>query len=156
MRMIGGLTLGASIHDFDVSMQFQGATQVRQYVFSGSVGEFGNYFQEFAENRWTSDNPDASGPRAYNRVDPYWAQNGNTFFLRDAKYLRLKSARIGYTVPSSLTGQLGGMRQLQVYLSGRNLFTLTPLKVMDPEIRNGSAHEYPLERAISVGLQLGF
>jgi len=154
--VIGSFNLGATYKRFDARILFQGATQVRHYVFSGSVGEFGNYFQEFAANRWTPDNPDAPGPRAYNRVDPYWAQQQNTYFLRDAKYLRLKSARLGYSVPSNWLEQYGGMRQLQVYLSGRNLLTWTPLKVMDPELRNGGAQEYPLERAFTVGIQLGF
>ncbi len=154
--IIGSFNLGASFGRFDASLLFQGAAKVRHYVFSGSVGEFGNYFQEFADERWTPENPNASGPRAYNRVDPFWASNASTFFLQDAKYLRLKSARLGYSVPSQWLNRLGGMRQLQIYLSGRNLLTFTPLKVMDPEIRHGGAHSYPLERAYTVGLQMGF
>jgi len=54
-----------------------------------------------------------------------------------------------------LTGYVGA-DQLQVYLSGRNLFTLTPLKVMDPEIRNGGAHTYPPERSFTFGVRMGF
>ncbi len=154
--IIGSFHLGASIGQFDVSVLFQGATQVRHYAFTGSVGEFGNYFQEWADNRWTPENTDASGPRAWNRVDPYWASNQNTFFLRDAKYLRLKSARISYSLPANLLNRVGGMSQVQLYLSGRNLFTFTPLKIMDPEIRSGGAQSYPLERAYTVGLQMSF
>jgi hypothetical protein len=41
-------------------------------------------------------------------------------------------------------------------VSGRNLFTLTPLDIMDPEIRNGSAHTYPPEQNFTVGVQMGF
>lgn len=154
-NIIGGLNLSASYRQFDAGILFQGATQVQQYVFSGSVGTFGNYFQEFAEDRWTPENPDASGPRAYNRVEPYWASNENTYFLRDGKYLRVKSARFAYTLPTSLTESFS-MERLQVYLTGRNLLTFSPLKVMDPELRNGAAHEYPLERAYTLGLQLSF
>jgi TonB-linked SusC/RagA family outer membrane protein len=154
--IIGSFNLGATVGNFDARLLFQGAAQVRHYVFAGATGEFGNYFQEFAEDRWTPDNPDASGPRAYNRVDPYWASNQNTFFLRDAKYLRLKSARIGYSLPAEWMNQLGGFSQLQLYLSGRNLFTLTPLNVMDPELRSSDAQDYPLERAFTVGFQMGF
>ena len=154
--IIGSFFVGASIGQFDVNFLFQGATQVRHYVFTGSVGEFGNYFQEWADDRWTPENTDASNPRAWNRVEPYWASNQSTFFLEDAKYLRLKSARIGYTLPASVMNRVGRMRQVQVYLSGRNLFTLTPLKIMDPEIRDGGAHSYPLERAFTVGIQMGF
>ena len=153
--VIGGVTLGATLGPVDAHMFWQGATQVQQYVFSGAVGEFGNYFQSFAENRWTSENPDASGPRAYNRVEPYWASNSSTYFLRDAKYLRLKSARIAYTLPQNLTTPLS-VEGLQLYVSGRNLITFTPLEIMDPEIRVGSAQTYPPERAYVLGLQMNF
>ena len=152
--LIGGLNLGATIGRFDARVFLQGAAQVRQYVFTTSVATFGNWFQEFAEDRWTTDNKNASGPRAYDRNQPYW-DNANTYFLRDAKYLRLKSARIEYTVPSDWAGQVG-VGQLQLYLSGRNLFTLTPLKVMDPEMRDAEADSYPLERAYTFGIQMGF
>lgn len=153
--IIGSFNIGATYGQFNARVLFQGATQVRQYVFTESAGAFGNYFQEFAKDRWTPENTDASGPRAYNRADPYWASNANTYFLKDAKYLRLKSARLGYTLPTSLTEQVG-VGQLQLYLSGRNLLTFTPLKVMDPEIRNGFAHTYPPERAYTMGVQMNF
>jgi len=154
--VIGAFNLGATIGRFDLFVLFQGADQVRQFVRSGAVGEFGNFFQEDAERRWTPENPDANGPRAWNRVDPYWASNANTYFLQDAKYLRLKTASIGYSFSPRLLQTLGGMGSLQLYVTGRNLITWSPLKVMDPEVRNQNAHEYPPERAFTVGLQMGF
>jgi len=154
--LIGSFNLGATVGQFTVHTTFQGAANVKHYVFTGAAGEFGNYFQNFAENRWTPDNTDASGPRAYNRSDPYWASNQNTYFLRDARYLRLKNARLGYSLPSSLLERYGGFRQMQLYVSGRNLLTWTPLDVMDPEIRNGGAQQYPPERAYTFGIQFGF
>lgn len=153
--LMGSLNLGATAYQFDLRLQFQGAAQVSHYVFTGAAGEFGNYFQKFAERRWTPDNQDASGPRAYNRVDPYWAQNQNTFFLRDAKYLRLKSAQLSYRLPSRWI-DTAGFQQVRAYVSGRNLFTLTPLDIMDPELRNGAAHEYPPNRTFTFGLQTSF
>jgi TonB-linked SusC/RagA family outer membrane protein len=149
--IIGGLNLGASYQNFDLNLQFQGATQVRHYVFTTSTGTFGNFYQAFAEDRWTLENKDASGPRAYQRTDPYWASNQNTFFLRDASYFRLKAAQLTYALPEDLTG--GG--NFQVYFSGRNLLTITPLEVVDPEVRNSSGHVYPPERAFTVGIRAG-
>lgn len=154
--IIGSFNVGATIGRLDLFVLFQGASQVQQYVRSAAVGEFGNYFKEDADRRWTPENPDANGPRAWNRVDPYWASNDNTYFLQDAKYLRLKTATIGYTLPESVLQRLGGMESLQVYLTGRNLLTMSPLKIMDPELRNQAAQEYPPERAFVVGLQMGF
>ena len=152
--LIGGLNLGATYRNFNLNLQLQGAAQVRHYVFTGSAGTFGNYYQAFAEDRWTPDNTDASGPRAYQRVNPYWASNANTFFLRDAKYLRLKAAQLSYQLPQDLTQRVG-VGSFQLYLSGRNLLTLTPIEVVDPEIRNDAGHVYPPERAYTFGLRMG-
>jgi TonB-linked SusC/RagA family outer membrane protein len=156
--IIGAFNVGATIGRFDLFVLFQGATQVRQYVRAGGVGEFGNYFKEDADKRWTPENPNAEGPRAWNRVDPYWArdENPNTYFLRDAKYLRLKAASIAFSVPQAWLPRVGRMESLQVYLTGRNLLTWSPLKIMDPEIRNQAAHEYPPERGFTLGLRMGF
>jgi len=162
--LIGSFHVGATLQQFDARIQLQGATRVHQYVFTSNAGEFGNYFQEFAEERWrpSPDNVDEphpdhdfSGPRAYNRQNPYWASNQNTHFLQDASYLRLRSARLGYRVPSEWT-QSFGIDQLRIDLTGRNLLTWSPLKIMDPEIRNGAAHTYPPERTFSVELQVDF
>jgi len=154
--LIGSFNLGASIGRFDARFLFQGAAHVKQYVFTDNVAAFGNWFQEFADDRWTPDNRDASGPRTYGRNEAYWDEsNPNTYFLRDAKYLRLKSAQVSYSLPGSLTGRIGA-DQFQVYVSGRNLFTLTPLEIMDPEIRDGDAQQYPPEQNFTVGVQMGF
>ena len=154
--IIGAFNVGATIGRFELFALFQGATRVRQYVQAGSVGEFGNFFKEDADRRWTPENPNAPGPRAWNRVDPYWASNANTYFLRDAKYLRLKTASIAFNVPEAWLQRFGGLQSLQVNVAGRNLITWSPLKIMDPEIRNQAAQEYPPERAFTLGLQMGF
>jgi TonB-linked SusC/RagA family outer membrane protein len=154
--IIGAFNVGATIGRFELFALFQGATQVQQYVQAGSVGEFGNFFKEDADKRWTPENPNADGPRAWNRVDPYWASNANTYFLRNAKYLRLKTASVAFNVPQAWLQKFGRTQSLQVYLSGRNLLTWSPLKIMDPEIRNQAAQEYPPERAFTLGLQMGF
>ena len=155
-NVIGAFNLGATIGNFDVAFLFQGASGVRQRVISGAVGEFGNYFKAHTEDRWTPDNPDGTMPRAWNRQDPYWASQLNDFFLEDAKYLRLKSARVAYSLPQSVLNRLGGMDQVLVYLSGRNLLTFSPMEIFDPEIRNRSGQEYPPEKAFTLGIQLGF
>ena len=154
--VIGAFNIGATMGQFDVNFLFQGAAKVKQYVLSTAVGEFGNYFQEYSEDRWTPENPDGTNPRAWNRSEPYWSRQANDFFLQDAKYLRLKSARIAYSLPTEWLNRLGGMDQAMIYLSGRNLLTFSPLEIMDPEIRNNAAQEYPNERAYTIGIQIGF
>lgn len=152
---IGAFNLGATVGQFDVSVQFQGAGRVHHNVFTSAQGEFGNFFEKFAERRWTPENKEGPGPRSFNRNEPFWASNMSTFWYREAHYLRLKSTRVGYTVPTDLS-QRFGVDQFQIYASGRNLLTFTPLEVGDPEIRVGGAQRYPPERVFTVGIQMGF
>ena len=52
--------------------------------------------------------------------------------------------------------RLGGMDQVLIYLSGRNLVTFSPMEIFDPELRNRGGQDYPNEKAFTLGIQLGF
>jgi hypothetical protein len=73
--------------------------------------------------------------------------------MRDASYLKLKNAEIGYTLPKELmrTLQIEGIR---VFVNGSNLLTFDKLKVIDPEQNIGDP--YPLQRTINFGTQINF
>jgi hypothetical protein len=163
------LTLGANINlnykGFDLSALIQGATGAVAYIYS-EAGQFGNYFQRFADERWTPDNTSASGPRTFNRGNWYWAANSNTYWLHKADYVRLKTLQLGYTFDSKAV-QRAGISNLRIYVSGYNLLTYSPgIKEFDPEMgantsANGAAssitgYNYPLSRVISAGLTVGF
>ena len=160
-----GSNINVSYKGFDLSILIQGATGAVNYIFS-EAGKFGNYFQSFADARWTPGNPDANGPRTFNRGNWYWATESNTYWLHKADYVRLKTLQLGYTIPSKVL-QKTGLKNLRVYISGYNLFTYCPdIKDFDPEMgastnATGAAssvtgYNYPMERIVSMGLTLGF
>ena len=130
-RFTGGISIGAAYKNFNLTVLFQGATGASQYVFTES-GEIGNFLQEYADQRWTPENPNGQHPRTFNRRDEYWVSQPNTYFLRDADYVRLKNVELGYSFPTSFNEKLG-IQQLRLYVNGFNLFTLDKLKVLDPE-----------------------
>ncbi|HEX9293610.1 MAG TPA: TonB-dependent receptor [Gemmatimonadales bacterium] len=149
-----GLKLGAQVSQFDATVFFQGSFDAVQYFLTES-GDIGNYTAEYAAERWTPQNPDAPGPRAYNRQDEYWISNANTYFLRDASYVRLKSVELGYHFPSRLAGRLG-LRDLRVYANGYNLLLLDRFKVVDPETRDTNGQYYPQQRVFNFGASVMF
>ena len=149
-----GLRLGAQISRFDATVFFQGAFDAVQYFLTES-GDIGNYTAEFAAERWTPQNPNAPGPRAFNRQDEYWISNANTYFLRDASYVRLKSLEVGYHFPSRLAGRLG-LRDVRVYANGYNLLLLDRFKVVDPETRDTNGQYYPQQRVFNFGASVMF
>jgi TonB-dependent starch-binding outer membrane protein SusC len=150
----GGLRLAAQVKDVDFAAFFQGTAGAAQYWRTHS-GDIGNYFQDFAEKRWTPDNPNDQHPRAFNREDEYWISNPNTYFLRDADYVRLKTVEIGYRVPQRLAASLG-MRAMRVYATGLNLLTWDKFKLMDPEARTMNGAYYPQGRVFNVGASFTF
>jgi TonB-dependent starch-binding outer membrane protein SusC len=150
----GGLSLGSQVRNFDLTLFFQGARGAVQYLSTES-GDIGNWTQEFADRRWTPTNPNSQHPRTYNRSDEYWMSNANTYFLRDADYVRLKTLELGYRLPSRLAPRIG-MNNMRVYVGGFNLLTWDTFNVMDPEARNGSGAYYPQKRVFNVGASATF
>jgi TonB-linked SusC/RagA family outer membrane protein len=160
----GGLRLGVQVKSFDFSALFQTALGAVQY-FRTESGDIGNYTQDFAQNRWTPDHPNDTHPRAFNRQDEYWAANpnaanqnadgANTYFLRDASYIRLKSLELGYRLPV-LVAQHLGLRDVRLYANGFNLLLLDKFGVLDPETRNSQGQYYPQQRVFNVGATVTF
>lgn len=149
-----GLTLGADYANFDLTMLWQGATGASQYIRTES-GLIGNFPMKIAEDRWTTDNPDASMPRPYDRDKEYWVSRQNTFWLWNTNYLRLKTVELGYTLPEALQKRIG-LDDLRLYVSGQNLVTFDNVKIFDPESPTGSGQFYPQTRIFNLGLNVTF
>lgn len=151
-RFIGGFTANLQWKQFDLALLFQGAMGAQQYI-SAESGEIGNYYKDFADNRWTPENINASYPRTFNRDEEYWRSQGNTFWLRKTDYLRLKNIELGYNLSSKINKKLG-IDGLRIYLSGLNLLTLDKAKIIDPEVEAGTS--YPLQKVVNAGLTVTF
>ncbi|MEX2602295.1 MAG: TonB-dependent receptor [Balneolaceae bacterium] len=149
----GGLNISGQYKAFDFTLLFQGAAGAAQNIRTES-GDFGNYMQDFAENRWTPDNPDASGPRAFQRTQEYWIANQNTYFRRSTDYIRLKNVEVGYNLPANIASGVG-LQRLRVYANGFNLLTFSDFP-MDPEAREGRGAYYPQKRIFNLGLSMSF
>ncbi|HEX5438335.1 MAG TPA: SusC/RagA family TonB-linked outer membrane protein [Gemmatimonadaceae bacterium] len=106
--------------------------------------------------------PDADGEAA--RL----AALGNTApYIQDASFLKLREVTLSYQLPASLLqGLLGGYAdQASLEISGRNLFTWTPYKGLDPEvsnfgnqnvIRSQDVAPYPPSRSFFAGINVDF
>lgn len=166
-----GLALNASWNGFDINAQFTGGA-----VFDVSMT--GTYYNNNDDNTvWTKPfyagansplylvkdavsiyNPDGSFPRITAGGLTHGGDNGlsSTFWLRDGKYLRLKSAQIGYTLPKKLVSQIG-LENLRLYVQGLNIFTISGLPDgIDPESPGVNNGYYPQQRTIMGGLTLTF
>lgn len=155
----GGLNVAITYKQFDLSALVQGAAGAVRYISTES-GQIGNFLKEFYDTRWTPENPDANGPRAYNRDAEYWRNNRNTYFLKKSDYARLKNLEFGYTLPDKLNSRIG-VENMRIYLSGYNLLTFSPdIKDFDPESvqtsLSGQSQPYPAQRVINAGISVTF
>ena len=157
-----GLSLDAEWRGIDIAIFLQGVMK-RDYWLGGPYfwGADGGMWQStvFKEHLdyWSPENTDAYYPR------PTFGDNKNhevqTGYLQSAAYLRLKNIQVGYTLPKAWTSKIG-MESLRVYVSGDNLLTFSGISdVFDPETLGGDWGEgklYPLQRTISVGVNVNF
>lgn len=135
--------------NWDFSFFFQGAAKT-SLMMSG-IHPFGTrtingLFQFIADDHWSEDNPNPNAK--YPRLSKN--DNGNNtvnsdYWLRNASFLKLKNAEIGYT-----------LKNMRFYVSGQNLLTFSPFKEWDPEMGGGSGLKYPTQRVLNVGFQITF
>lgn len=115
------------------------------------------------KNRWTSH--EISGTYDTERTDALfprltYGKNENndrnsTHWLRDSRYLRLKTLEVGYTLPKTLSRKWF-IEKARFYFLGNNLLVFSPFKWWDPENGSGDGVNYPITKTFTVGVQLSF
>lgn len=80
----------------------------------------------------------------------YRAHNSSRF-VYDASYIKLKNLSIGYRLPQALLNR-ARIRNLELYLSGQNIATITHYPGYDPEVSNAN---YGIHPALAQGLETG-
>jgi hypothetical protein len=87
-----------------------------------------------------------------------------SYYVEDGDYMKIDNATVGYTVSPRLLGRLSERLQgARLYVSGRNLLTLTGYKGLDPEVSNSGLSpgnddraSYPTTRMFTAGLTFTF
>lgn len=87
-----------------------------------------------------------------------------SYFIEDGDYVKLDNATLGYTFGPGSLGRLSSVvSNARVYVSGRNLFTITGYKGLDPEVNtnglapgNDSRDTYPTTRFFTAGMTFNF
>ena len=154
------------------------------FLFSGNQGKYVQYNQAFevefikgdwrvhksALDYWTPTNQDAthatmhfSGTSSQDNL--VWgggeADRGyqaiiKDRFFRNASYLRLKDIYVGYNIKSTGLNNAIGISNMLVYISGSNVFTITPLIEGDPEATNFYQGYYPQMTTFRGGIKIAF
>jgi len=153
-QIVYGFTVAGTFRNFDLTILLQGQARSVQYVLT-EAGQVGNYFDSWAENRWSPSNPDGTYPRVDVRTSS--SINGalyrNDFWLNNTSFMRIKNVELGYNLPGLARVRLTGAR---IYASAFNLATFSKVKDFDPEGQSESAQFYPQQQIFNIGVNLKF
>ena len=166
-----GLNINLGWKGFDFNAQFTGGALFDvsltgtyyndnddDTIWTKTFKEGGNSPLFLVENAYSVFNPDGTFPRLTLSKTNHGGDNGlsSTFWIRDGKYVRLKTAQLGYTLPKQWTSWLG-VQSFRIFAEGQNLFTLDGLpEGIDPESPGVNNGYYPQQRLVMGGITLTF
>lgn len=169
-NLIYGLGFSVQWKGFDLNLHFQGAGKSTfmtygKCVYAFSEGQWGNIFKGMLDDRWVdaataaqlgiqpNENPNATYPRLSYGGNANNYRN-SSYWLRDGRYLRLKNLDFGYTLPKQVVNKLH-FQNIRFYVSGTNLLLLSKkFDMWDPESLQPRGEDYPITRAVTVGVQV--
>lgn len=151
-----GGAFNVTFKNIDLSVLVQGITNVTAYY--GGAGTFAaNYYVKRHLESWTPERAAAGEKISYPRLTTEGSPNeiGNSFFIRDGSYIRLKNVEIGYRLPTFLAKKIGATG-VRAYANGFNLVTWDrlPTNDIDPEVINETS--YPTIKTVNFGLNITF
>jgi len=163
-KFFGGF--GNTLEYKGVELNFLFAFSVGNYIYddhgkrqNGNIG-FGWNQDIRALDRWQTEGDETDIPKlSINSSRDF----NTTRHLYKASFLRLRNVTLAYNLPDKVLKKMK-MRKFQIYVSGQNLFVVTPYKGWDPEVnRDGSGAitqgvtylSPPQARIFTAGLNIG-
>jgi TonB-linked SusC/RagA family outer membrane protein len=116
-------------------------------TFTNLPAEMANHYPQNGENALVQQYTTGTNSAA---TSAYFNYRNSDATISDASYIKLKSICLTYALPHPLSKTFAG----SIYVEGRNLFTITNYRGLDPE--NQSTNYLPPLRQITLGLQISF
>jgi TonB-dependent starch-binding outer membrane protein SusC len=141
----------------DLVVFFQGSTGRKNFWLNA----FNN--TNFGTQRYASTWMHWTEPWSHENRNGAWPRLGGagsnrdetTFWLDDMTYLRLKNVQLGYSFPKPLLQRIHATN-LRIAGSAENLATFTSYRGLDPEKAGNNNNLYPINKAYSLAIILGF
>jgi len=156
-KFIFGLNSTMQYKNFELNLFFQGS--YGNDIFNASsisnTMDYGfglNMPKEVLYDHWSPENTDTKYPKISKNI----SVRASDRFIEDGSYIRLKNIMLSYRLPVQQLS-LSWLQNLQVYVSGQNLWTGTGYSWWDPETNfQVDQNSYPLAKSITFGLRAGF
>ena len=113
----------------------------------------GKYSKLALDRYHPANNPTGSYPRLTTTAGENNFRN-SSFWLKNTSFFRMKNVELSYTFnqfsPSSV------VKKMKVFARGANLFVLSSVKDLDPELLNAGVTNYPVTRTFTGGVSFVF
>ncbi|MEQ7802648.1 TonB-dependent receptor [Pedobacter sp. ASV1-7] len=165
-EIIYGFGANVDYKGFYVNVFFQGAGNVSLNLNNQPV-----FFQPFAdgltrssvrkeivESRWTEENPSQNVfyPRLSYNDRSNTNPTNNTWWYRNAAFIRLKNVELGYNFTTDLMQKIK-IKSMRLYVMGQNIAVWDKVKMFDPELGSqGAGTQYPIPSVWTAGLDFTF
>jgi TonB-linked SusC/RagA family outer membrane protein len=145
-KWLAGLSMTAQYKNFDFSVYSYGRFDYGARMGTLTYDQSSCRFNQIGiKDFWTEDNPTNVHPRPELYAIGYLS--GSSWAWRDLSFVRIKNINLGYTLPSSVIGKIGG-KSARVYVGVDNPFIFTKSAYkgigLDPENCNSEATARPL------------
>lgn len=160
-RYTFGINSGISYKNFRLGLFFQGIGKKDHWPTSDNWTWFfpfnaGHVEKYYITDTWREDNRDAYFPAAHISTNDKKNVQVQSRYLQSAAYIRLKNITFSYDLPQDILKKVG-MGRAQVFATGMNLWEYTKMrKPLDPESIQSAAIEYPMQRIMTLGLNVSF
>jgi hypothetical protein len=118
-----------------------------------AIPEYIFQYNSFDFDYWTPENPNAR----YRQIGAYPASIGSLYSpLVQRNFIRLQDVTLSYALPSEWLKSMK-INNLKVYVTGKNLLTISDWDGWDPETGTGLTETaYPLMRSYTLGINFSF
>lgn len=127
-----------------------GVDMIKNNAYYRNSGE-GKYSTLASDRFHPVNNPNGTQPKL-TTLTPTNDNVTSTFWMENASFFRLKNVELSYIV--SKDTRL--VKKMKFYVRGTNLFVLSDVKDLDPEVPNSGVSNYPLFRTVTGGVSLSF
>jgi iron complex outermembrane receptor protein len=157
--LVYGIQFNMNYKNLGLGLNFNGASGHKIYNHTAmSIFNKGNLASNFNTTDFATKYPDEA------------ITNSNTVstrYLENADYIRLNNATLSYNMRPEIIGLGSMVRNLELTLTGQNLFVLTNYSGYDPEVNTGTTisgiqtfgidrFTYPSARTFQLGVNLSF
>ena len=149
-----------ALFNFSLGRKMMNKSRYSSLAFSGLFGVILDDYRKKSVWKKDGDKTDLPAPE-YAETGFIGQYDGDTDrFIENVSFLRLRQLTLSYTLPSAFTSKLR-VKDARVFLTGENLFLLSNYSGVDPEIVDpytgiDTGTQYPLDRKITLGINVKF